>query len=394
MEDFLQKTYYDPAHPAAFGGVNKLLQAAKQAGFPATYGKVKAFLQTQDTYALSKPSRRARLQAYVAVAGLDAQHNIDLIDNHQYASHNDNYKYILVLEDSFSKWAYCQALYSKTGKEVAQALAQVFESRRPVYTLYGDAGGEIQNKYVKEVLAKYNITLLTSRNPQKVAEVERLIQTLRAKMERVMLKTQTHRWIDVYKDIVKGYNMSVNSSTGFKPIEVTSQNEDYVRIRKAQIRIRRRKGVVKTRPTVQTPPIKQLPAKLKPLRRNSVKTKPAKALRKPKYKVGDLVRISRQKHVYHRMYDHNWTKETFNIERIYYRNNQPVYVLKDHLSEPVIGGFSENELSPAVESDTYNVQKILKRRKRKGQKEEVFVRWWLWGKEHDSWVPASSVKDI
>ena len=89
MEAFLEKTYNDPSHPAGFGGVKKLVEAAKQAGFgqEVSYGKVRKFLQTQETYSLTKPSRKATSQAHVVVAGLNAQHNIDLIDNHKYSSY-------------------------------------------------------------------------------------------------------------------------------------------------------------------------------------------------------------------------------------------------------------------------------------------------------------------
>jgi hypothetical protein len=51
MEAFLKEANYDPKHPAGYGGVANLMRAAKAKGFEeASYGKVRKWLQSQETY--------------------------------------------------------------------------------------------------------------------------------------------------------------------------------------------------------------------------------------------------------------------------------------------------------------------------------------------------------
>ena len=38
-----------------------------------------------------------------------------------------------------------------------------------------------------------------------------------------------HRWVDILKDLVDGYNNTKHSSTGFKPNEVNEENENEVK---------------------------------------------------------------------------------------------------------------------------------------------------------------------
>ena len=65
--------------------------------------------------------------------------------------------------------------------------------------------------------------------------------------------------------------------------------------------------------------------------------------KKPKFKVGDRVRISKKKGKFEKGYTTRWTREIFVIEKVL--NTNPVtYKIKDLKGEEIKGSFYEQEL--------------------------------------------------
>ena len=87
-------------------------------------------------------------------------------------------------------------------------------------------------------------------------------------------------------------------------------------------------------------------------------------LKKPKFKVGDHVRISKYKGIFEKGYTPNWGVEIFTIDKV--QKTKPVtYKIKDYRNDVLEGGFYEFELLPVKYSDMYLVERILKRRGKK-----------------------------
>ena len=64
---------------------------------------------------------------------------------------------------------------------------------------------------------------------------------------------------------------------------------------------------------------------------------------KPKFSVGDRVRIYRYKGTFEKGYKPNWTREVFIVDKVKWTN--PItYVLKDENNEPILGSFYKEEL--------------------------------------------------
>ena len=87
---------------------------------------------------------------------------------------------------------------------------------------------------------------------------------------------------------------------------------------------------------------------------------------KPRYKVGDKVRISKYKRkVFDKGYTPNWTEEIFVVDKIQYTN--PItYKIKDLNGEEIIGTFYDQELS-RVSQEVFRIEKILKQDKKHGR---------------------------
>ncbi|KAK5644784.1 hypothetical protein RI129_006084 [Pyrocoelia pectoralis] len=102
-----------------------------------------------------------------------------------------------------------------------------------------------------------------------------------------------------------------------------------------------------------------------------------------RFKVGDVVRISKYKSVFEKGYTPNWSCELFKIVKISITN--PVtYLIEDMKGDPVLGGFYESELQKAKHPDVYLVEKILRRKNSK-----VYVKWL--GLDEKSWIHQDNV---
>jgi hypothetical protein len=91
-------------------------------------------------------------------------------------------------------------------------------------------------------------------------------------------------------------------------------------------------------------------------------------VRKPKFKIGDRVRICRKRKNFNKGYLFNFTRELF-IFSILIETNPVTYNLKDMSGEEVIGSFYGGELSK-YSSDVSEIDKILKKGKGK-----LLVKW-------------------
>jgi hypothetical protein len=109
---------------------------------------------------------------------------------------------------------------------------------------------------------------------------------------------------------------------------------------------------------------------------------------KPTLRVGEHVRISREMMRFAKGSEQNYTTDIFKIENVIYRTPRPVYVLED-LNQPLIEGqFYGEELTPVrvTERTEYKINNILDEGVRHSIRE--------YSKDLDSWVPASSVREI
>ena len=113
---------------------------------------------------------------------------------------------------------------------------------------------------------------------------------------------------------------------------------------------------------------------------------------KPKYKVGDTVRIWIYRSQFHRGYHENYTIEYFIVSKVLTGHPNPRYKLKDIMDEEVQGLFFQNELV-AFEPDAqqyWEIDEILDERG-SGNNKQYKVSFYGWDSKFDDWVYASDV---
>ena len=84
--------------------------------------------------------------------------------------------------------------------------------------------------------------------------------------------------------------------------------------------------------------------------------------KKPKFSIGDKVRVSLLKNTFEKSYTSNWSEEIFIIDDIK-KSNVHYYFLRDLQGEKIDGMFYEQELlkTNMKENDLYIIEKIIKK---------------------------------
>ena len=286
---------------------------------------------------LHKPIRRKFQTRKIIVNHIDEIWAADLVEMQRFSKWNKGYRYLLMVIDVFSKYGWIVPLKDKKGESVTKAFIEIFkEGRKPQY-LWVDKGKEFYNKHLKDLLEKNGIHMYSTENEEKSSVVERWNRTIKSKM---------------WKQFTVQGNTK-HSSIKMTPIEANKKSNE---------------GTVYF----------------------NLYGDMEKVTSKPKFKIGDKVRIFKYKrNVFDKGYTPNWTEEVFTVDKIQYTN--PItYKLKDLRGEDIQGSFYEPELLKAKQ-EVFRIDKVVRRDYKKKQ---ALVKWKGYSDDFNSWIPIKDLKDI
>jgi hypothetical protein len=188
--------------------------------------------------------------------------------------------------------------------------------------------------------------------------VERLNQTLKKIMFKILTEKQTYKWIDILDATVEAYNNKKHSTIKMTPLEAWKN-----------------------------------PKKLKKLMDDDDDDDDDDDEEEiPKFQLGDYVRVSKKKTTFEKGYEAGWSAEVFRIVEIAY--TKPItYKLNDLLAEPIEGSFYSQELQKTELPDFALIDKVLKERTFKGKKQKL-VSWVGYDGRFNEWIDAKQVKNL
>lgn len=282
--------------------------------------------------------------------GIDDTFQIDLVEMIPYARENKGYKYILMVIDTFSKYAWIKKLKNKTGLEVTKAMKSIFDENpnRIPTNIQSDMGKEFYNAHFQELMKTHGINHYSTFSKMKASIVERFNRTFLGKLWRQFSTQGTPKWLSHADKIVDEYNRRRHRTIRMRPIDVNKKNEA-----KILENIYRKKTFVKTN-------------------------------MKPKFDVSDYVRISKYKTIFEKGYTPNWSAEIFQVSKIL--PTDPItYQITDINGHEIKGCFYEHELLKTRNKDIYLVEKVIKKKGRK-----IFVKWLGFDQTHNSWIDKAS----
>ena len=204
---------------------------------------------------------------------------------------NNGNKYILVFIDVFTKMCYVEPMKNKEALTTLIAFEKIL--RRLPYTpnhVITDVGTEFYNFHVQKLFEENGIVHYSLRGPHKASVAERMIQTIKGRLEKYFWKNKTKRYLDVLQTIIDNYNKTPHRSIGMAPIKVNRSNSEQV--------------------------FKKL------YKDYAIKTD-------PRLKVGDKVRIARLKTLFEKGYTRRWSLELYSIVSAKSRGGVDYYKVAD-----------------------------------------------------------------
>ena len=135
--------------------------------------------------------------------GIDDQFDIDLASFIYYADDNDGYKYLLVVIDIFSRYAWVEPVKDKTAKEIVRAFDKIIQEGRIPKRLRSDAAKDFTSEQFQKYVKSKNIIHFVPHTEKQANYVEHFIKTLKSKIFKYIVEKNSPRYIDVLPKIVE-----------------------------------------------------------------------------------------------------------------------------------------------------------------------------------------------
>ena len=297
---------------------------------------------------LNKPTINKFERQKVIVNHINEIHSTDLVDMSQYSKMNRNYKYIFTNIDIFSKIAYAFPLKSKKIQDIKPCFQKIFEKNKPKY-IWSDKESSFFSKEMQQFFKNDNVKIYHTNSHLKAVVIERFNRSLRELMMKHFTKNNNTVWYNILPKLIKIYNNRYHSTIKMKPIEVNKTNEKYIK--------------------------------------ENIYTYDKRS-KTPKFKIGDLVRISLKRRPIFDKPSANikWSEELFKIHSIN-RSNVITYKIKDMNNEIIKGIFYQQELQKTKNnSEIYIIEKIIRK-----NKNNYFVKWRNYSNDFNSWIDKDDI---
>jgi hypothetical protein len=303
---YVLRKYYNPKHPGSYRGLAGFLENNKY----KNNKEVISTLRELSTQTLHKPTRLRFKRRPVISNHIDLIWGIDIIIYQSDQHLNGGFSNILLTVDLFSKFVAVEKLHGRTKEDVVKALGIIFKrTKRKPTKIWADKDTSFTSHLFKAFLKKNSIQMYHSTSWLHAVTAERYIGTFKRIMGRIFTHRKNHLWVDIYQDVAYSMNHSYNRSIKMRSVDVKKSNESqvwdnlyskYINIKKV----------------------------------------------KPRYKVGDLVKISTRtlKDVFVKSFTPGWGLETFRINQIHTGISVPYYTLEDLKKEKIQGIYYNEDL--------------------------------------------------
>lgn len=125
------------------------------------------------------------------------------------SKYNKGMRYLLMVIDAFSKYAWVEPIKSKTGKAVTEAFEKILKRAKggkPI-NAQTDHGKEFYYTTFAALMKQKNIHHFSTSGDTKANIVERFNRTFKERLYRYVTVKNTLGYSPVLSDLVKGYNV-------------------------------------------------------------------------------------------------------------------------------------------------------------------------------------------
>ena len=223
-----------------------------------------------------------------------------------------------------------------------------YKKNKPKF-IWSDEEPAFLSKEMQQFFKDINVKIYHTNSHLKAVVIEGFNRSLRELMMKHFVKNNNTIWYNTLSKLIKIYNNRYHSTIKMKPIEVNKNNEKYIK-----------KNIYTYDKTIKI----------------------------PRFKIGDLVRISlKRRPIFDKPTSNmKWSEELFKIHSIN-KSNVITYEIKDLNGEIIEGIFYEKELQKTKYiSQVYIIEKIIQKSKNK-----YLVKWRGYSNDFNSWIDKDDV---
>lgn len=346
------QNFVSGTHPTSYSGIHNIYSYYNKKFSKA---QISDILSEIDSYTLHKASKKFRRNPSFSYYKR-YQFQIDLVELGELTKFNKNVRYLLNCIDTFTRFAWSIPLKSKTADCTLEGFKSILaDAVTPPKTICSDRGSEIKNKKFSAFCNQNNIKLISSDTFIHAPYIERFNQTQKRLIYQHLTQHETKTFIDKLPKLMDVYNSRLHRSIGMPPKDAEKkQNHKYVR-------------------------------------ENVMEYYSKFIKKKPKFAVGQTVRVKLLENPFTKGYNPRYKEEVFKIYSIKTRLPYPLYQLSSYDGEEILeGNFYEGEITP-VKKTYFAIEKVLNSRKHKGRT-EYLVKWRDYKKPE--WIPQEYMKKL
>lgn len=217
-----------PGHPAAFSGVSRVKEHSRG----RTYDSVERDLEQLDSFTRQRQKSRPRTYNPFLIHAPREQIQMDLIDISALWRQNKGVRFLLVAIDCFTRKAAVVGIRKKSAEKTLEAIKIVLETQLPPLpkSVVFDRGSEFMNAKVREYLQNLGVKQFNPTGFHKAALAERFNRSLQSLIYKYLTDRNSKRYIDVLPALVQTYNSRKHRSIGMSPNEAELEH-NHARVR-------------------------------------------------------------------------------------------------------------------------------------------------------------------
>lgn len=233
-EALLKNIYFNATRGGSFFGQEGLFRAALKANknkrIKLTRDDVREFLSNNDIHTLHKPVKRLFKRRRVIMGRPWTQWQCDLIDFRAFKDDNKA-GWVLMCIDVFTKMAFAEPVLTKSNEDIIagfnRLLSRVPKEQWPE-KIQSDKGREFLGTKVQNWAKSKGFKWFTSQDFLKASIIERLILTIKRKIQKMFMFRNNTKWEDILPSVIMGYNKSYHSSIKLDPESANTDDPQVV----------------------------------------------------------------------------------------------------------------------------------------------------------------------
>ena len=265
--------------------------------------KIETFLRSKSAHTKYRQFRRKFPRLKVIAYDIDEIWSIDVAYVDKLAKYNNGVKYLLVAVDVLSRKLRVEPMRSKSAEETTKTFAWMIKKSKPK-KVWSDKGTEFKGAF-KRFCESKNIETYSTHSEAKSAFAERNIRSLKNIIYKHLENKWSNHYIKELQSFVQTINSRVNRMMGLSPNEISKRH---------------------------VPKLISLQAE-----------RSSELVRKPRFQIGNKVRIAKEDLPFKKSYKQNFTDELFRVTKVA-TFSPPTYSLADINGEDIQGKFYEPEL--------------------------------------------------